>query len=101
MSLFICPKCKYQTDKNDLFCCKCGTKMIPVQAKVLCKACGQKLSNNDQFCGRCGARQKPISWWVLVVILGVIVGCILSYYITYHIQKSTFEHILGNGTALV
>ena len=98
MSLFICPKCNCQTDKNDPFCCKCGTKMIPVQESVFCKACGKKLSNNDQFCGKCGARQKTISWWIIVAfILGVIVGCILSYYI----HKNTLEHALRNGSALV
>lgn len=56
MPTMICPKCNCQTDKDDPFCGKCGTKMIPV-----CQSCGARLKQDAEFCSQCGAKRKKVS----------------------------------------
>ena len=56
MPTMICPKCNCQTDKDDPFCGKCGTKMIPV-----CQSCGARLKQDAEFCSQCGAKRKNVS----------------------------------------
>ena len=74
MSTLVCPKCKYQTEQNEAFCCKCGTKMIPAQEKMLCRSCGAEMKQAADFCSQCGAKQrtkkktKEIGWSGLIFI---------------------------------
>ena len=56
MSLLVCPKCKYQAENNEAFCCKCGAKLEHVQEKAFCKSCGSELKPDAHFCAQCGAK---------------------------------------------
>ena len=57
MPTLICPKCKYKTDENKQFCCKCGAKLVSFQDKSFCSACGSELKPGEDFCSQCGAKQ--------------------------------------------
>lgn len=78
MSTLVCPKCKYQTEQNEAFCCKCGTKMIPAQEKIFCRSCGAEMKQAADFCSQCGAKQrtkkktKEIGWSGLIIICGLV-----------------------------
>ena len=53
MQSLICPNCGYQSKKKEMFCCKCGTKMVTKS----CLACGKELNPNDLFCTQCGTKR--------------------------------------------
>lgn len=61
MSTLICPECKYKTDGNEQFCCKCGTKLVSLQDKTFCRSCGAELKPNAQFCSQCGIQRESVS----------------------------------------
>ena len=61
MPTLICPKCKYQTDDNEQFCCMCGTKLIPVSEKRVCQACGAELKPHATFCSQCGVNANAVA----------------------------------------
>lgn len=58
MTTLICPKCNRKTTKGDLFCSKCGSKLIPVSEGLICHSCGAKLKQDAVFCTQCGVRQN-------------------------------------------
>lgn len=60
MPTLICPKCSYQTNGNELFCCKCGTQLQAVPEKTFCKACGAELKSGADFCSQCGAGRNTV-----------------------------------------
>lgn len=80
MSTLICPKCKYKTDGNEQFCCKCGTKLQSDSEKTHCKSCGAELNEEDVFCGKCGKQIKSNSLWG-AGIGGFVGGFVVSFLI--------------------
>ena len=58
MSTLICPNCKYKTEGNEQFCCKCGTKLQSDLKKTFCKSCGAELKSDALFCVHCGVQQN-------------------------------------------
>ena len=59
----ICPKCNYYSEKNETFCCKCGSKMISAPAQ-----------------------QRKTKWWewILIIFFFIIIlpGIIVKAYIS-------------------
>ena len=102
MPTFICPNCKYQTDGNELFCCKCGTKITSVpdltfssppdaeleSGYVVCKTCGIKHEKQDLFCGKCGTNiteTRRKTWRIVLIIFIFVVLFILGFIRGYNI----------------
>ena len=55
----VCPNCKSEVQKGQLFCTVCGTKIedaAPKTAVVYCKNCGQEIRPGFRFCTRCGTK---------------------------------------------
>lgn len=50
MSTLICPKCKCQTEGNELFCSKCGTKLDQSQSDNACSS--EETHHNQSFLRR-------------------------------------------------
>jgi ribosomal protein L40E len=46
-----CPSCNAPLLPDDVFCRKCGTRLVPSS----CVSCGAKLLADDAFCRKCGA----------------------------------------------
>ena len=67
MSTHICPNCKCQTDENEQFCCKCGTKLESVT--LSCKGCEKEL-NTDEIRGKREKQAEPGYWWRVVIFIG-------------------------------
>ena len=61
MSTLVCPNCNYQTDHDERFCWKCGTRLVAVRQTVFCSSCGAALKPCAEFCSQCGARRKKTS----------------------------------------
>ena len=66
MSTLVCPKCKYQTENEERFCWKCGTKLIASTQTIYCSFCGATLKPYAEYCSLCGAKrieteEKPCS----------------------------------------
>lgn len=61
MSTLVCPKCSYQTENQELFCSKCGTKLIPYTDNSFCESCGARLKPDAEFCTQCGSRRNSYS----------------------------------------
>ena len=52
-----CKKCRAKIDKKDLFCNKCGERVVDeVVNRKRCKQCGWEMDNNIFFCNNCGSR---------------------------------------------
>jgi RNA polymerase subunit RPABC4/transcription elongation factor Spt4 len=49
-----CPSCGAALRSDDMFCRKCGTRLVP----SVCASCGASLLGDDSFCPKCG---KPVS----------------------------------------
>src|SRR6266550_2002932 len=49
-----CPSCGAPLRADDVFCRKCGTRLVPSS----CPSCGASLLADDSFCPKCG---KPVS----------------------------------------
>jgi NADH pyrophosphatase NudC (nudix superfamily) len=51
----VCPKCKYDTDREGVrFCGLDGTKLVP-DSDVKCPSCGERQHHRlDRFCEKCG-----------------------------------------------
>ncbi len=47
-----CPTCNAPLKEDDVFCRKCGTRLVPLE----CASCGEALLADDEFCAKCGAR---------------------------------------------
>src|SRR5207302_11210495 len=47
-----CPTCNTPLKEDDVFCRKCGTRLVPLE----CASCGEALLPDDEFCAKCGAR---------------------------------------------
>jgi len=47
-----CPSCGAALDTDDIFCHKCGTRVVP----SACASCGANLLADDAYCRKCGAR---------------------------------------------
>ena len=47
-----CPSCGSGLGTDDVFCRKCGTKLVP----SACASCGADLLSDDAYCPKCGAR---------------------------------------------
>lgn len=103
MPLYVCPHCNYQTQRNEPFCCKCGTKMASV-VKTFCKACGKELPPYDEFCTRCGAKRNTTKaqstyskYGCLFLSLGMTASMVLSFpqyqgrYFKKHDPAPTFQ----------
>ena len=58
MLSLVCPKCKYKTEGDELFCSKCGTKLVSLHNKSFCSSCGAELKPEAEFCSQCGAKQE-------------------------------------------
>lgn len=56
MPSLVCPNCKYQTDENEQFCSKCGTRLQSDSEKTYCKSCGAELKPDALFCAHCGVK---------------------------------------------
>ncbi|MBU4339433.1 MAG: zinc ribbon domain-containing protein, partial [Euryarchaeota archaeon] len=50
-----CSKCGIENDKNDRFCCACGSNLTG----AVCSGCGAKIGPGDKFCPECGSSIKP------------------------------------------
>jgi predicted amidophosphoribosyltransferase len=47
-----CPSCQYPAQEEDVFCRRCGARLVP---RVLyCKRCGDPIDPDESFCSRCG-----------------------------------------------
>ena len=96
MPTLICPKCKYKTDGNEQFCCKCGAKLVSLQDKTFCIACGSELKPGAEFCSQCGAKQdvqednnldinlanafsSKKQFWIVVRKLLYLIGAIIIF----------------------
>ena len=51
-----CPNCNYETDRNDdLFCCKCGTKLKTIRLNDFCSTFGTKMEPEADCPTKCNA----------------------------------------------
>lgn len=52
----VCPQCKNECGKEDLFCNKCGYKfeVHEIETRFLCPKCGHEYTSEDLFCKKCG-----------------------------------------------
>lgn len=48
-----CPNCGNALEDNDIFCNKCGVKIVKY---FFCEKCGAELRNGASFCSACGAQ---------------------------------------------
>ena len=74
-----------------MFCCKCGTKMIPVQESVFCKVCGLGLKPEDEFCTQCGAKRNTKKARLSnrqIIYNALWIGMILSILISKVVRES-------------
>lgn len=46
----VCPTCGASLQSDDVFCGKCGTRLVP----TTCSSCGASLLPDDAFCRKCG-----------------------------------------------
>ena len=46
----VCPTCDSALQSDDVFCRKCGTRLVPSE----CRSCGANLLADDVFCRKCG-----------------------------------------------
>src|SRR5207244_9330523 len=46
-----CPSCGVALEADDMFCRKCGTRLM---AAAACPSCGATLLSDDAFCPKCG-----------------------------------------------
>lgn len=85
MPSLICPRCKYQTERDESFCCKCGAELI--YQKAFCKFCGTELKPDNQFCTQCGTNRennktgktifsyiKSLVWYLLLLMIPFSIG---------------------------
>lgn len=56
-----CEKCGNQLTENDIFCSKCGAKVMQENKSIFCTNCGKENSQEDKFCMCCGTSVTPIS----------------------------------------
>ena len=60
MPSLVCPNCKYQTDGNEQFCYKCGTRLTVVPEEAFCRSCGTELKPDAIFCSQCGTKLDAV-----------------------------------------
>lgn len=56
-----CKKCSAELRGDDVFCSKCGARVIKaVNAKKVCSHCHSELKEDDVFCPECGYRVESV-----------------------------------------
>ena len=58
MPSLVCPKCNYQTKKNEVFCSKCGTKLEHIKEQKKSNSRGKELKPGDDSSAQSDSKPK-------------------------------------------
>ena len=74
MPSLICPNCKYQAKKNEVFCSKCGTKLEHLHVQKTSNACEKELQSGDDFCTQSASKHKAKKGVSCALIIGLAIA---------------------------
>ena len=78
MPHLICPKCKYQSEKDEEFCTKCGTmlEVVSSDSTSFCKTSGKELKAMDKGdnCSQSQRKKSSKWWWITPCLVFLVFG---------------------------